>query len=315
MLTFAFCTYNRGERLPRLVAAMRAQSAPEPFEILAVNNNSSDDTAQVLAAQAALPGAPLRWVTEPVQGIVAARNRALAEARDSDILVFLDDDELPCPGLLETAVHAIRTEKADCVGGKVVVDFSGLVRPAWLEDDVLGFLAQVDHSPQPFWIEDDATPVWTANIAYDMAFFRARPQLRFDKRYDRVGKGAGGGEDLMMFRALLAEGARIRYRPEMTVLHSVEPWRLQRKYFLEAHYRSGLRRALNDLPDYPRAVLGVPPFMVGQLLGHALRSARMALLRQPGLLRQAMNVAYAWGMIKGYRARPPGGASQGNVHA
>lgn len=303
MLTYAFCTYNRAARLPRMVAAMREQLCPEPFEILAVNNNSSDGTPQVLQDLASQPGARLRWVTEPVQGIVAARNRALSEAMDSDILVFIDDDELPCPGLLAGAVHAIREEGAQCVGGKVVVDFTGLQRPRWLEDDVLGFLAQVDHSPEPFWIQDDSTPVWTANVGYDMALFRANPSLRFDRRYDRVGKGAGGGEDLMMFRALLASGARIRYRPDMTVLHSVEPWRLHRRYFLQAHYRAGLRRGQHDLPEYGRTILGVPPFLVAQLAAHAARTVGKGLGRRPGLLRQAMNVAYSWGMLRGYRRR------------
>ena len=98
-LTFAFCTFNRADRLEKLVAAMRAQTCPIPFEILAINNNSSDSTAEVLAHLAQLPGPPLRWVTEPVQGIVAARNRGIAEALDSDILVYIDDDEIPLPGL------------------------------------------------------------------------------------------------------------------------------------------------------------------------------------------------------------------------
>ncbi len=40
LLTFAFCTYNRADRLRTLVAAMRAQACPVPFEILAINNNS-----------------------------------------------------------------------------------------------------------------------------------------------------------------------------------------------------------------------------------------------------------------------------------
>jgi glycosyltransferase involved in cell wall biosynthesis len=303
LLTYAFCTYNRASRLERLVTAMRAQACRESFEILAINNNSSDNTERILSDLASQPGPRLRWVTERVQGIVAARNRALAEAMASDILVFIDDDELPRPGVLAAAAHAIREEGAQCAGGKVVVDFTGLDRPRWLEDDVLGFLAQVDHSPEPFWIRDDSTPVWTANVAYDMALFRAQPQLQFDRRYDRIGKGTGGGEDLMMFRALLAAGTRIRYRPDMVVLHSVEPWRLRRRYFLEAHYRSGYRRGEHDLPDYPRTVLRMPPFLVAQLASHLARTASKGLMRQPGLLRQAMNVAYAWGALRGYRHR------------
>ena len=128
-LTFAFCTYNRASRLERLIAEMRAQDCPIPFEILAVNNNSIDRTLPVLESLARLPGAPLRFVTETRQGIVPARNRALEESLDSDILVFIDDDELPRPGLLRAACDAILTEGAECAGGKVEVDFTGLERP------------------------------------------------------------------------------------------------------------------------------------------------------------------------------------------
>lgn len=303
LLTFAFCTYNRADRLDRLVAEMRAQTCSMPVEILAVNNNSSDDTATRLARLAAQAGTPLRWVTEPVQGIVAARNRVLAEAMGSDILVFIDDDELPQPGLLDAAANAIVAEGAQCAGGRVEVDFSTVSRPGWLEDDVLGFLAAVDHGPSAFWIKDDSTPIWTANVAYDMRLFRGDPGLRFDKRYDRVGKGVGGGEDVMMFRGLLERGARIRYRPDMAVLHAVEPWRLKRRHFLHLHYRSGKRRAQFELPDYPRKVLGVPPFMLAQALRHGWRALGMAATGRPGALRQAMNATFAWGTVVGYASR------------
>jgi len=90
-LTFAFCTYNRADRLESLVAAMRAQDCPVPYEILAVNNNSQDNTLAILEDLASQPSAPLHFVTERNQGIVSACNRAIEESLDSDILVFIDD--------------------------------------------------------------------------------------------------------------------------------------------------------------------------------------------------------------------------------
>lgn len=303
LLTFAFCTYNRAERLERLVAAMREQQCALPFEILAINNNSTDGTIGILERLTRLPGPPLRWVTEPVQGIVMARNRGITEALKSDILVFIDDDELPQSGLLAAATDAILNERAQCVGGRIDVDFSSVRRPDWLGNDLLGFLAAVDYGPDAFWIADEETPIWTANVAYDMDLFRQESALRFDWRYDRVGKGVGGGEDVMMFRHLLQSGARIRYRPDMAVLHSVEPWRLARRQFLSLHYRAGVRRARLELPDYPRTVAGIPPFMALQLLQQGWKMVCMAATRRSGVLRQGMNVAFAWGSIVGYATR------------
>lgn len=303
MLTFAFCTYNRAERLDKLIAAMRAQQCPVPFEILAINNNSGDHTVQELTRLAALPGVPLRWVTEPVQGIVSARNRGIAEAMESRILVYIDDDELPLPGLIAAAADAILNEGAQCAGGRVAVDFTGIARPGWLEDDLLGFLAAVDHGPSPFWIRDQGTPIWTANVAYDMQIFRDDPALRFDKRYDRIGAVVGGGEDAVMLRALLDRGMRIRYRPDMAVLHSVDTWRLHRRYFLNLHYRAGQRQGQFELPDYPTKVFGLPPFLLTQFLRQIGRTAMLAARGRQGLVRQAMNAAHGWGQLVGYRHR------------
>lgn len=302
-LTFAFCTFNRATRIPRLVETMRAQDCPVPFEILAVNNNSADDTISVLDGLVAQPGAPLRFVTELQQGIVPARNRAIAEALGSDILVFIDDDELPEPGLLAGAVDAITREGAHCVGGRVRVDFSDLSRPAWLEDNLLGFLAEVDHGAEPFWITGADTPIWTANVGYAVELFRTNTRLRFDERYNRVGTDIGGGEDAMMFRTMLGQGVRIRYRPDMRVLHAVDPWKLKRSYFLRLHYRAGIQRGRFQLPNYPRTILGVPPFLATQFARQALETIALQFARQGGALRQAMNAANALGCAVGYAQR------------
>lgn len=303
-LTFAFCTYNRADRLEKLVSTMREQVCSIPFEILVINNNSSDHTVAVLEDLSHRPGPPLRWVTEQVQGIVAARNRGIEEALDSDVFVYIDDDELPLPGLIEGAADAILNEGAACVGGRVEMDFSTCPQPAWLGDDLLGFLAAVDHGSEPFWIKDTSTPVWTANVAYDMRLFRDDAGLRFDKRYDRKGNVVGGGSDAIMFRTLLERKVRIRYRPDMAVLHDVEPWRLKRTYFLKLHYRGGRRYGQYELPNYRRTVLGVPPFLVAQLLRQSVRALVMQIMARPGALRCWMNAAHTLGALVGYRSRP-----------
>lgn len=302
-LTVAFCTYKRADRLENLVATLRVQSCPVPFEILAVNNNSPDDTLEVLSILQQQSGAPLRVVTETAPGIVPARNRALAEALDRDILVFIDDDELPQPGLLDAAYDAIVSEGAECVGGRVDMDFSTIGRPAWLGNELLGFLAAVDHGPDAFWIKDASTPIWTANIAYDMRLFRNDSALRFDVRYNREGADIGGGEDAIMLRTLLERGTRIRYRPDMGVLHAVEPWRLTRGYFLKLHYRAGLRQGRYQLPNYPTTLLGLPPFLVTQFIRQSVKAVSMQLSGHPGALRQGMNASHALGVLMGYRSR------------
>jgi len=302
-LTVAFCTFKRANRLEKLVAALRMQSCPVPFEILAVNNNSPDNTLEVLENLQRQPGVPLRVVTETAPGIVPARNRALAVTLDRDILVFIDDDELPQAGLLKAAYDAIVNEGAECAGGRVEMDFMTTQRPTWLGDELLGFLAAVDHGSKAFWITSDETPIWTANVAYDMRLFRNDPTLRFDARFNREGADIGGGEDAAMLQKMLTQKIRIRYRPDMAVIHAVEAWRLRRSYFLRLHYRAGIRVGQYRMPDFPRKVLGVPPFLIGQFLIHSLRTIKLFLTCNSGQLRQAMNASYSLGNILGYRRR------------
>ena len=302
-LTYAFCTYNRAHRLKKLVADMRAQACRVPFEILAVNNNSTDNTAAVLAELARQPGPTMRWVLETVQGIVPARNRAIEESLDSDILVFIDDDEAPLPGLLQAVTDAILNEGADCVGGPILADYGTYARPPWLDKELSGFLGALDHGDKSFWVNDSLTPVWSGNVAYRMERFRTNPDLRFDQRYNRAGVGIGGGEDVIMFQAFLERNFRIRYRPDMVITHSVDSWKLKRSYFLRAHFRAGLRHGRFERRAYARDIFGVPPFMLTQAIMKSARALVMWLTGQPGDIRQAMNACHAFGMMVGLHRR------------
>jgi glycosyltransferase involved in cell wall biosynthesis len=305
IMTIAVCTYNRSARLPGLVEALRRQQSPVPFEILIVNNHSDDDTLAVLEKLRKEPGIPLRFVTEYERGIVAARNRAIAEAMDSEYLAFIDDDELPRDGFVAAMAKCFEEyPEAGCIGGRVKVDFAEGERPGWLNNDLLGFLAESDYGSEGFWIRDEKTPLWTANIAYRMGLFRKYPELRFDQRYSRVGTAVGGGEDAIMFRELLRRGVPTRYCPDMVVDHAVERWRLRPAYFLRLHCLAGFKAGRWELEEHLGGLLGVPLFLVRQWMAQLAKTFRMLSQREPGaLLRQSMTAAHTLGMIFGCHAR------------
>lgn len=297
----AICTYNRAVRLPALVSALRAQECHIPWRILFVDNNSTDDTSRVLEQLSQAPGVPLTWVREPKPGIVPARNRAVEECLNSDYMLVMDDDESPLAGWIASGLRALQEDGAECVGGRVRVRFDPVVRPRWLGDDLLGFLAQVEYGDAPFWIESEATPVWTANVGYRTALFRSG--LRFDARYSRVGNSVGGGEDVAMFQSLLGRRTKIRYAPDMVVEHSVEPWRLRRTYFLRLHYTSGYKSGRFEMRDRPGTVAGVPPYLLSLAAKQAGKMLATWLRRETGWLRQGMNFTHAVGLIAGCHGR------------
>lgn len=88
-------TYNRRELLGRVLEALAQQSIPlDRFEVVVVDDGSSDGTADWVAAQR-FPFA-LRLVRQENAGPAAARNAGIGAAR-GEILIFLDDDFVPGP--------------------------------------------------------------------------------------------------------------------------------------------------------------------------------------------------------------------------
>ncbi len=302
-LTLAVCSYNRAKRLPRLVRALRALASPLDYDVLIINNNSSDNTLEVLDSLKSEPGVPLRVVTETQQGIPFARNRALDECMDRGYMLFMDDDELPHPGIIQAALDSLINKEAQCVGGKVINTFDEPPRPGWLVDELLGFLAETDYGDNGFWITSKDTPIWTANVAYNMQIFRDDASLRFDSRYNRGESGIGGGEDVIMFNDLLERNIKTYYNPDMVVTHQVEPWRLSRFYFLKLHFLAGRRKGTFELETFDKTVFGFPPFLARLFFSQLIKSAFYYLSFNKLKLRQAMNATHALGMILGYRQR------------
>jgi len=304
LLTVSICTYNRSQNLQPLISLLRKQQVQIPFEILIVNNNSTDNTIQVLEKLRKEPGVKLRFVTETQQGIPYARNRAVSESLQSDYMFFMDDDEEPVPGLLEATINALMNEDADCAGGKVQIAFESFQRPSWLSDSLLGFLAEIDHGPNPFWITDISTPLWTANIAYNMKIFRSNPTLRFDHRYNRIGNTIGGGSDSIMFKEQVKRKFKIRYRPDMVVRHHVEKWRIKRSYFLKLHYLSGKKKGMYEMKTEGKTLFGISRFMYLQLMKKTLHSFKLYMIKDSEYTREAMNASHLLGQMIGLATRP-----------
>lgn len=113
--TLVIPAYNEAALLPSTLASVRQamQACSHAGELVVVDNNSSDDTAEVARAGGA------RMVFEAHNQISRARN-AGAQASESEALVFLDADTRLPPGLLQTALDLL-AGGACCGGGASVV--------------------------------------------------------------------------------------------------------------------------------------------------------------------------------------------------
>jgi len=111
-------TFNRRERLKRLLLALDAASdQTPPFEVLVVVDGATDGTLEMLSNLSTT--FPLRVLEQPNQGPAAARNLGIANAR-ADLLLFLDDDVIPVEGLIERHVRRHHDDNQAVVIGPMV---------------------------------------------------------------------------------------------------------------------------------------------------------------------------------------------------
>lgn len=224
-------TYNRPEGLARLLdalAQLRLEGAERAKVDVIIVDNSPDENAR-LTVEAAAPGFPwtLHYLTEGRRGITFARNTALEKAENlsADAIVFIDDDEYPDAGWLEALLARWRKSRAAVVLGAVQPVFPAGT-PAWI---IQGRFF-VTHD---FADGEELSDAHTANVLIDAQAFR-RHRLVFDHRYALT-----GGEDTMLFRALLDAGERIVYAANALVYETVPQSRANLNWLMKRWYRTG----------------------------------------------------------------------------
>jgi glycosyltransferase involved in cell wall biosynthesis len=195
-------TFNRAASLPLALGALLRQSAdPASYEIVVVDNNSTDGTAAVVAHH---DRGRVRLVAESRQGLSYARNTGLEAAR-APIVAFTDDDVEVAPDWVETILAALdRQPDIDGVGGRVLPAWQGS-RPRWLTRDHWAPLALQDHGDSRR-VFDRGTPVGLigANVAFRREVFD-RVGL-FSPEVQRVKDGIGSTEDHELLTRLYEAG-------------------------------------------------------------------------------------------------------------
>ncbi len=114
-------TYNRADFLAEALASIAAQTLL-PFEVIVVDDGSTDHTADVVRASAL----PVLYVCQDHVGVASARNRGLEKSR-GDLIAWLDSDDLWEPEFLATCVSVLQ-EQSDWAGvytGVTIIDSKG----------------------------------------------------------------------------------------------------------------------------------------------------------------------------------------------
>lgn len=235
-ITVAICTYNRADALDGSVTSTFGQETGVAFEVMVVDNNSSDNTGDVVAAlQARYPG--LRYLVEEKLGLSHARNRALAEA-SSEIVAYIDDDCVTLPGWLDNLARAFDAPEVGCAGGRVHVGYPGNHRPEWLTPDMEGILGHYNCGPDLREVTEirGGNFATRRDIALEVGGFSTVLGYQGTKKL--------AGEDVEFSLRVTAAGHKVIYVPNAEVIHNIDESRLDRRWLLERHRLNGCFRAI-----------------------------------------------------------------------
>jgi succinoglycan biosynthesis protein ExoM len=224
----AVLTYRRPHDLAGLLDALHRQrvevEAGGGLEVgILVVDNDPETSGRAVCEAAGLPG--LRYVPESCPGIAAARNRALDEAGDQDVLVFIDDDERPGDGWLALMLDTFRVSGRVGVVGPVISQFAVPLEP-WVQ---AGRFFDRRRLPTGTLV----TVAATNNLLLDLHRVRAG-EIRFDAHF-----GLSGGSDTVFVRQLVRAMGPLVWCDEAIVTDLVPAERCTRSWVVRRAFRMG----------------------------------------------------------------------------
>lgn len=289
-------TLDRAVLLKRTLDSLLAQVFPGTYEVLVVDNGSSDSTATVVQqAVERSPGA-VRWIFEPIPGLLSGRHRGVREAA-AELLIFVDDDIEATSSWLSAIVDAFRDESVQMVGGRSTPLFEA-PPPSWLDafwiEDEEGrrceWLSLLDLGREPKRI--DPNLIWGLNLAirrkalFDLGGFHP------DNIPSHLQRFQGDGETGLTRRAA-GRGLVAWYAPAATVKHAIPRERLLPGFFEKRAYYQGVGDSYAFIRERGGASL---KSHLGASVRTALRSIPTGRGQEEGL-RRRFDAAY-W---RGYR--------------
>jgi GT2 family glycosyltransferase len=193
-------THSRAHLLPRLVAALEAQDGAPTFEVVIVDDGSTDDTWAVLNHLSRRTGVALR----PMRLL---RNRGPATARNigwrsstAELIAFTDDDCAPEPGWLAALTAGLAT--AGIAQGRTIPD-----------------PAQADHAgpfSRTLSVDQEDGFYQTCNVAYRRELLERSGGFEEAFRFP-------AGEDTDLAWRVKAAGAQTTFCSDAVVRHDVRP--------------------------------------------------------------------------------------------
>lgn len=294
LISVAICTYNRADCLRvSLETVTRQITGGIAYEIIVVDDDSTDATRQVVEEIAGKTPTPVRYVyLEGRRGLAYTRNRGVAEAK-GDWIAFFDDDQIADPDWLKNLLAVAETHGAHCVGGSRRLDLPPGELAA-LGPTCRGLLGENVYSEPPSILEGKELPT-TGNLLLSREIFHKVGG--FDPRFT-------GGEDTDFLNRTRCAGFPIWTAPRAMCAHMIPPYRTRARYLRWASRRWGNSFAKIDRKQHGRLgmlalllarfvqmlLINAPTCVVARIRGRKAEALdrHMLLWRTDGYVRTAL---------------------------
>ncbi len=301
-ITIAICTWNRCALLKETLEHVARLSIPQgvEWELLVVNNNSTDATDETLASFAGR--LPLRTVFEAEPGLSHARNRAVREAT-GDYILWTDDDVLVDENWLAAYSEAFEQwPDAAIFGGNIEPWFEG-TPPDWLPriwSRVASAYASRDLGEQAIALSQELVP-FGANFAVRTAEQR---KYLYDPRLGVRPGNIMGGEETTVIRNMMADGIAGRWIPKARVRHYLPQARQSIAYLRKYFKGYGEYCAQQDARHTDAKLFGSPRWLWRAALAAETKYRLRRHLSPPEVwIEDLIASSQSWGQLSGYRAQ------------
>lgn len=264
-ITVIVCTYNRCQVVTKALDSIAVQNMPASVEwdVLVVDNNSTDQTREVVEQYCLQNPARFSYMLESKQGLSNARNAGIQKSR-GDVLAFTDDDAVVEPDWLWNLTSSLQSGEWAGSGGKIIPTWSGAL-PAWLSNEDLvsmGTFGGFDMGPEAGPLD---RPPYGGNMAIRRDAFEKYGGFRVD--LGRSSNNLQGREDVELANRLFAAGERLRYEPNAVIHHPVAESRKKKSYVLRWCYWDS-RSEIADMGTLEArwSVMGVPLYLFRRLI-------------------------------------------------
>jgi glycosyltransferase involved in cell wall biosynthesis len=244
-ISVIICCHNGAVRLPTALAHLMTQeSVPAPWEVLLVDNGSTDSTTKVARSCWRNGPAPLRIVSESRLGLCYARERGLVEAR-YDFLGFVDDDNWVSRDWVRTAYEILTTDSNLGAVGSIRPPASDLCPPSWFDDFHSTYAVLTEHDLRKIRQPPDHLP--GAGLCVRKAAWEGLVQNGYHPQLSgRKGKKLQGGEDAELTMAIRLSGWNLRFDRRLSLQHFMATERLRWTYLRKLLRNYGASQVLLD---------------------------------------------------------------------